>query len=138
MVEIGEILWLRMRFNNDPGTISKTKHPYVVIRKSELGFIEVGQLDSLQGKEYKVAFKSNHLVRCEGQSAITKDGYIQMDNCFMIDDYDELSKYSRVKLTDDLTKDIVSHYNEYQSNNEISENKTVYLPKEEVDALNDT
>ena len=31
MVEIGEILWLRMRFNNDPGTISKTKHPYVVI-----------------------------------------------------------------------------------------------------------
>lgn len=56
----------------------------------------------------------------------------------MIDDYDELSKYSRGKLTDDLTKDIVSHYNEYQSNNEISENKTVYLPKEEVDALNDT
>lgn len=135
-VQIGDVLWLKMRFNNDPGTISSTKHPYVVVGRLELEYVEIAQLDSLKGKEYKVAFKSNHLVRCAGQTALSRDGYVQMDNSFMVDDYDGLSDFVSGKLTDDLTQDIVNHYYEYQHNNQISENKQVYITQDELKQMN--
>lgn len=133
---VGEILWLRIRFNNNPGDVSAAKHPYVVVQKDEAGLLEIAQLDSLKGKEYKVAFKLNHLVRCAGQTALKKDGFVQMDNSFMIDDYEGLSKYSGGTLTEDLTNDIVKCYQNYQSENEILENKQVYMSKTEIERLN--
>lgn len=55
MIEVGQVLSLKMRFNNS-GLISVTKHPYLVIEiNDEFGTVEIAQLDSLKGKEYKAA-----------------------------------------------------------------------------------
>lgn len=63
----------------------------------ELNTIEVAQLDSLAGKEYKAAMKSNKVIYCDDpfEAVIDKDSYIQMDNIFRIELYDGLEKYRR-------------------------------------------
>ncbi len=44
----------------------------------ELNTLEVAQIDSLGGKEYKAAMRSNKVIYCDGlkESVIDKDSYI--------------------------------------------------------------
>lgn len=82
-VECGQVLWFRVRFNNSSRDVSPVAHPYLVLRKDEeTRTVEVGQLDTLAGKEYKAAFQSNKtvLVTDPTETVLTKDGYLQMDN----------------------------------------------------------
>ena len=77
-IEVGQILSLRIRFNNS-GDISKSKHPYLVINVNEkFNFVEIAQIDSLEGKEHKALFKSNKVIFCTdpNETVIDKDSYI--------------------------------------------------------------
>ena len=52
-LKVGQILSLKIRYNNS-GTISNTKHPYIIVNiDSTMNTVEIAQLDSLAGKEFK-------------------------------------------------------------------------------------
>lgn len=60
----------------------------------ELNTIELAQLDSLAGKEYKAAMKSNKVIYCDDpfETVIDKDSFIQMDNTLKVELYEGLQK----------------------------------------------
>lgn len=59
---VGQVLSLKIRFNNQGDTAARP-HPYLVVGvDEELGTIEIAQLDSLKGKEYKAAMRSNKTI----------------------------------------------------------------------------
>lgn len=139
-IEVGQVLALKIRFNNEPSrNISRKVHPYLVVGCHE-DFIEIAQLDSLEGKEYKASFRSNKVVYCEDphETVIDKDSFIQMDNKFTVENYPELTRYRRQKdtLSSDKLTDVLKSYREYQENHHIDENKMVYMDKTELEALN--
>ena len=139
-VELGQILWLKIRFNNS-GDISPTVHPYLILFKdSDLNYIEVGQLDSLKGKEYKATFRCNHPIYCSNPTefVLLKDSFLQMDNEFRLENYPGLCRF---RLTDEKLS--IAKFNEardaymaYHNNYTIDNNKSVYLTKEEIEFLN--
>lgn len=141
-IEIGQVLSLKIRFNNS-GQISKTKHPYLVVGiNNEFGTIEVAQIDSLKGKEYKAAKRSNKVIYCDNptETVIDKDSYIQLDNTFLLENYSGLENYRRQldKLSKDKLKDAVSAYMEYHDKNCIDEDKQVYMTQRELEDLQNT
>ena len=74
---IGQVLALRIRFNNN-GDVATRMHPYIVVGIDEaLSIVEVAQLDTLAGKEYKAMMKSNKIIYCDEpfETVIDKDSY---------------------------------------------------------------
>ncbi len=139
-IEIGQVLSLRLRFNNS-GTVSKGKHPYLVISiDNELGIIEVVQFDTLEGKEHKAMMKSNKVVFCEDphETVIDKNSFVQLDNIFKLENFPELSKFRRQpdKLSDEKLSGVITAYHNYHNSYEIDENKNVFMNKEELLNLN--
>ena len=142
ILEIGQVLSLKIRFNNT-GTISTKRHPYLIIDiNKELNYIEVAQIDSLLGKEYKAAFRSNKVLYCSDplETVIDKDSYIQMDNTIQIELYDGLIKYRRQtdKLSYDKLKAVIKAYKEYHEKYEIIENKQVFMDRYEIESYNNS
>lgn len=138
--EIGQVLWLRIRFNND-GAISSSKHPYLIVEIDDiLGTIEIAQIDSLNGKEFKALFKSNIVIFAGNprETVIYKDSYVQLDNTIIVDNYEGLVKYRKTtdKLSTEKLSKVLSEYSNYHHTNHIDENKNVYLSKEEIESLN--
>lgn len=139
-LEIGQVLSLRIRFNNS-GDISSVKHPYLVVDVDDvIGVVEVAQIDSLEGKKYKAAFRSNKVLFCDNpsESVIDKDSYIQMDNKFTLELYDGLMRYRRQtdKLSCKKLQDVIAAYRKYQKEHHLDENKIVYMEKDEIENLN--
>ena len=98
--------------------------------------IEIAQMDHLDGKEFKLAFRANKPIKCAGETVIDKNSYIQLDNTFLIENYDGLDKF---KKTDDTLKvfdKILEKYDKYHLDNEIDENKIVYVDRRELEQLN--
>ncbi len=138
-LEVGQVLSLKIRFNNS-GLISTRKHPYLIIAiDDELNTVEIAQLDSLAGKEYKAAMRSNKAIICDTpqESVIDKDSYIQLDNTIRVELYDGLLNYRRQedKLSPAKLKEVLAAYREYHHMYSISEDKQVYLSKEELEML---
>ena len=139
-LEIGQVIWLRIRFNN-AGSISQSRHPYLIIaRDEEYNTLELGQIDSLEGKEYKAAFRCNKTILSSNpdETVIYKDSFIQMDNKFLVEDYPELERFRKTldKLSSPKFEETVAAYTDYQNSHHISENKTVYMTKTEIEELN--
>ena len=138
-IEIGQILWLKLKFNNE-GMVSDTEHPYLVIHKNDDSTIEVGQLDKVRGKRWKLAYESNKLITKDepNEAVISEDSFIQMDNKFQLDEYDGLEKYLRTteRLSESKLKDVIHAYELYQETHELDENKQVYHTKAEIEELN--
>ena len=143
-LEVGQVLSLKIRYNNN-GDFSKVNHPYLIVDIDEkLNTVEIAQIDSLKGKEYKAAFKSNKVIFCDNpkESVIDKDSYIQLDNTFKIELYDDLVKYRR--QTDKLSSDklngtdkeigVLEAYKKFHLDNAIDENKQVYMKKSEIES----
>lgn len=139
-LESGQVLWLIIRYNNS-GDISNVKHPYLVMDiNEEFNYIEIAQMDSLEGKEYKAAYKSNHVILNQKptESVIEKNVYIQMDNTFRIEKCSEILRFRRIKskLSETKRTEVIKKYFAYRENNNISENKNVFMSKEEILMLN--
>lgn len=137
---IGQVLALKIRFNNN-GDTAQRKHPYLIVSIDEaLGFIEVAQIDTLDGKEYKAMMKSNKIILCDNpyESVIDKDSYIQLDNTFQIAYFESLSNYRRQvdMLSEDKLKEVLASYRKYHEENEIDENKIVFMSESEILRLN--
>lgn len=139
-LEIGQVLSLKIRYNNT-GTIAKSKHPYLIVKIDlELNVVEIAQIDSLQGKEYKAAFKSNKTILCDTphETVIDKDSYVQLDNIIKLESFDGLVQYRRQedKLSSDKLRNVLAAYNSYHEAHEIQDDKNVYMCKEEIFKLN--
>ena len=137
LIEEGQILVLNMQVNNS-GLILY-KHPYLVLFANE-EYIEIAQVDSLAGKEFKAAKKSNKIIYCDNpdETVIDKDSYIQLDNLLRIEYFDELSKMRRQpdKLSGEKFEEVIEAYVNYQNSHFISEDKQVYMFKSEIIEIN--
>lgn len=139
-IEIGQVLSLRIRFNNT-GTVSSLRHPYLVVGIDDnIGVVEIAQIDSLAGKEFKAAFISNKTIYYDNptETVIDKDSYVQLDNTIHIEYFENLSHYRRQKdkLSESKLNDVLEAYNNYHKRYEISEDKQVYMDEQEIDNLN--
>jgi hypothetical protein len=137
MLKIKDTIWLRIRFNNEPGTISEVKHKYIVIDvNTEEKYVELIQLDTVKpNKVYISAKRSNKLIKPSEKDGISKYCYAQLDNIFMI----ECGDYTFTKgkpITDGLYYDLLDEYRHYQETNQISDNKIVYISLDELINLN--
>lgn len=140
MIEVGQVLSLRIRFNNS-GIVSATKHPYLVVAvHDDLGVIEIGQIDSLQGKYHKAAMRCNKTIFYDDpiETVIDKDSYIQLDNRIMVENYVGLEKYRRQvdKLSPLKLQEVLTAYARYQARYGVDENKNVYMDQAEIESLN--
>lgn len=139
-LQVGQVLSLKIRYNND-GVKSTVNHPYLIVDiNDDLGVVEIVQIDSLANKEYKAFFRSNKVLFCSNphETVIDEDSFVQLDNTFKIEDFDELINYRRQtdKLSSSKLNSVISAYRNYHTNNEIDENKNVYMDKEEILSLN--
>lgn len=138
-LEIGQVLSLKIRFNNE-GAISKSRHPYLIVDiDTEFNTVEIAQLDSLAGKEYKAAMRSNKVIYCDEpqEVVIDKDSYVQLDNTLKLELYDGLETYRRQtdKLSQEKLKSVLQAYKRYHKDHEIDENKQVYMTQSELEGL---
>ena len=137
---IGQILSLKIRFNNN-GEIARRNHPYLIVSIDEaLCTVEIAQLDTLEGKEYKAMMKSNRVIYCDNphETVLDKDSYIQIDNSFQIEYFEELNRYRRQTetLSHEKLKEVLKAYAIYHEKNEIDELKIVFMNKDEILKLN--
>lgn len=140
MIEVGQVLSLRIRFNNS-GDVSRTRHPYLVVDVNDnLRTIEIAQLDSLEGKEYKATMRSNKTILCDKprETVIDKDSYVQLDNTIQVESFPELASFRRQedKLSSKRLEAVLLAYRRYHDSWEIDENKSVYMNKAEILDLN--
>lgn len=139
-LEVGQVLSLKIRYNNT-GVVATSKHSYLIVKVDDVfDVVEIAQIDSLAGKEFKAAKKSNKTVFCDDpqETVIDKDSHIQLDNSFKIEYFDDLSRYRRQvdKLSPQKLADVLSSYNIYHETHEIEEIKNVYMEKGEILGLN--
>lgn len=138
MIEVGQVLSLIIRYNNN-GDISNDKHPYLIVNiDNEDLKIEIAQFDKIKGKEHKLLFKSNKLIRKNNEVVIDEDSFIQMDNQFILEKYDGLDRFKRQedKLSEDALKVVIKEYYDYHKNHHLNEVKCVYIDKDELETLN--
>lgn len=141
-LEVGQVLSMKIRFNNS-GQCSSVNHPYLIVGiNTEIGTVEIAQLDSLADKEYKAAMRCNKVIYCDEpfETVIDKDSYVQLDNTFRVELYDGLSHYRRQpdKLSENKLQSVLQSYRAYHRNYHIDENKQVYMTKEEFESLQNT
>ena len=139
-IEIGQVLSLKIRFNNEGG-ISSFKHPYLVVDiDNQLNVVEIAQIDSLEGKEWKAFRRTNKVIYQENptETVIDKNSYVQLDNTLKIENFDELKQFRRQtdKLSPVKLEKVLSAYRLYHETNEIDEMKNVYMDKSEILLLN--
>ena len=139
-IEVGQVIALKIRFNNK-GDIAQVSHPYLVVDTDEvLGIIEVAQVDSLKGKEWKAFRRCNKVIYCTNprETVIDKDSYIQLDNTFRIEDFPGLERFRRQKdkLSGKKLAEALRAYRSYHEANEIDELKNVYMDMNEILSLN--
>ena len=135
----GQIIVLKMRVNNCGTVLSP--HPYIVIGINENdNTVEIAQIDSLKGKEYKAAKRSNKIIYADNpqETVIDEDSYVQLDNTLLVVYFDDLTQMRRqtdvlslVKLTD-----LIDSYETYHKNNIIADTKQVYVDEQELRNMN--
>ena len=139
-LKVGQVLVLKIRFNNNNnGDISDKNHPYLIIDiDKDWNIVEIAQIDSLEGKEYKSMFKSNKTIYCKGETVIDKDSFVQLDNSFRLEYFDDLIRFRKRNgiLSQEGLNAVISAYNEYHDKYKIDEMKNVYIDKDELLSLN--
>ena len=139
MLKEGQVLWMRFRFNNVPGEISETVHPYIVVDiDKQLKKVELIQGDSLKDKYYLLAKEENVLLRADNETVFYEYGYAQLDNCFMVEYSEGLEKYKQTDAT--MSKmafeELKRRYQVYQMSHNIFDNKTVFMRFDELEEIN--
>ena len=141
MIEVGQVIWLKMRFNKN-GDIAAKEHPLLVVDvDNENNVVEVAHLDHVDKDNYYHALlKYNHLIEKDNppETVIFQNSYMQMNNVFKLENIPELTK--KRKTTDKLSNEkldvAIRKYKNYHLNNYIQEERIVYMDKEEILSIN--
>ena len=136
-LEIGQVLWLKVRYQID--VVSNVKHP-MLVAKIEDDYIEVIAMDKTRGKMHQLFHKYNLYINSDDpkESVIYEDSYAQLNTKLTIDKIDEL-KYARKtcsKLSKNKLNEVLTEYNEYQLKYGLDEQRIVHMTKEEILTLN--
>ena len=112
MIEIGQVLSLKIRFNNS-GAVASVSHPVLVIGiDKEKNILEVAHIDSItEEKKWKALLKSNVTIRKSNppETVIDKDSFVRIDNIIQLENFAELENKRR--QTDKLiVKNLVKYY----------------------------
>ena len=139
-IEVGQVLALKVRFNNH-GDVARSAHPYLVVDLEEdLEVVEIAQIDSLKGKEWKAFRRSNKVIYSTDptETVIDKDSYVQLDNTLQVEDFSGLERFRRQKDKLSAVKlgDVLRAYRDYHATHEIDEAKNVYMNQQEILELN--
>jgi len=136
-LEVGQVLWLKVRYQID--VVSNVKHP-MLIAKIEDDYIEVIAIDKTKDKMHQLFHKYNYYIDCENpiEDVISEDSYAQLNTKLTIENIDELIKARQTesKLSKNKLNDLLEEYNNYQLNNNLSEQRIVYMNKNEILNLN--
>ena len=141
MIEIGQILSLKIRFNNS-GDVATVAHPVLVLSiDNEKNILEVAHIDSItEEKKWKALLKSNVTIKKLDpfETVIDKDSFVQIDNIIQLENFSDLELKRRQvdKLSNKKFDKVLKRYNEYKNNEWISDNKKVFMTKEEIISLN--
>ena len=136
-LEIGQVLWLKVRYQID--VISTVKHP-MLIAKIEKDYIEIIAIDKTAEKIYQLFHKYNYYINCEDpkESVILEDSYAQLNTRLTIDNIDELKKARKTnsKLSKNKLNDLLKEYKIYQEKYGVDEQRIVHMSKNELLYLN--
>ena len=142
MIEIGQVLSLKIRFNNS-GAVASVSHPVLVLGiDKEKNILEVAHIDSItEEKKWKALLKSNVTIRKSSppETVIDKDSFVQIDNIIQLENFAELENKRRQidKFSSEKFSKVLRRYNEYKDNEWIDDNKKVFMTKEEIISLNE-
>ncbi len=142
MIEIGQVLSLKIRFNNS-GLVASVAHPILVLGiDEEKNILEVAHIDSItEEKKWKALLKSNVTIKKSNpnETVIDKDSFVQIDNIIQLENFPKLETKRRQtdKLSCEKFNKVLNRYNEYKENEWIDDNKKVFMSKEEIISLND-
>ncbi len=140
MIEIGQVLSLKIRFNNS-GLVANIAHPILVLEIDDVkNILEVAHIDSItEDKKWKALLKSNVTIRKKGETVIDKDSFVQIDNIIQLENFKDLERKRRQteKLSNENLTKVLSRYKEYKENEWIDDNKKVFMSKEEIISLNE-
>ncbi len=142
MIEIGQVLSLKIRFNNS-GAVANVAHPVLVLNiDNENNILEVAHIDSItKEKKWKALLNSNVTIKKNNpeEKVIDKDSFVQIDNIIQLENFPKLETKRRQieKLSDEKFKKVLSRYLEYKDNEWIDDNKKVFMSKEEIICLNE-
>lgn len=141
MIEIGQVITLKIRFNNS-GVVATTVHPVLVLGiDKEKNLLEVAHIDSItEDKKWKALLKSNVTIRKNNpyETVIDKDSFVQVDNIIILENFSGLEKKRRQKdkLSDEKFNKVLNRYSEFKNNELIVDDKKVFMTKEEIISLN--
>lgn len=141
MIEIGQVITLKIRFNNS-GVVATAAHPVLVLGiDKEKNLLEVAHIDSItEDKKWKALLKSNVTIRKNNpyETVIDKDSFVQVDNIIILENFSGLEKKRRQKdkLSDEKFNKVLNRYSEFKNNELIVDDKKVFMTKEEIISLN--
>lgn len=142
MIEIGQVISLKIRFNNS-GTVASVAHPVLVLGvDKEKNILEVAHIDSItEEKKWKALLKTNVTIKKSNppETVIDKDSFVQIDNIIQLENFPKLETKRRQtdKLSNEKFNKVLKRYNEYKDNEWIDDNKKVFMAKEEIISLNE-
>ena len=132
-LEIGQILWLKVRYQID--VISEIKH-LMLIAKIEKDYIELIALDKTAGKLHQLYHHYNYYVDSKNpkESVIFEDSYAQLNTKLTIDKIDELklSRKTLNKLSENKLNIILDEYQNYQNKYGVEEQRIVHMTNNEI------
>ena len=141
MIEIGQVLSLKIRFNNS-GVVANQAHPVLVVNvDKEKNILEIAHIDSItEEKKWKTLSKGNVTIKKDNppETVIDKDSFVQIDNIIQLELFPELVRKRRQteKLSEIKLKKVLDRYDNYKKNEWIDDDKKVFMTKEEIILLN--
>lgn len=137
LIEIGQVLWLKVRYQID--VVSEVKHP-MLVAKIEKDYIEVIALDKTAGKLHQLFHNYNYYINSENpkETVIYEDSYAQLNTKLTIDKIDELKLARKTldKISSLKLKGILNAYQNYQNEYDVEEERIVHMTSNEILYLN--
>ena len=127
-IEIGQVLWLKVRYQID--IVSEIKHP-MLVAKVEKDYIEVIAIDKTAEKMYQLFHKYNYYINSDNpkETVIFEDSYAQLNTKLTIDKIEELKKSRKTnsKLSKNKLINLLKEYETYQKKYGVDEQRIVHM-----------
>lgn len=137
-LKIGQVLWLKVRYQKDK--LSSVKHPMLIANITK-EYVEIIALDKTAGKMQNLYYPYNSYINSENpkETVIYEDSYAQLNTKLTIEYFEELEKYRKTIdiLSINKLKELLERYKEYQDKNKIKKERIIHMSKKEIQKLND-
>lgn len=137
-LKIGQVLWLKVRYQKDK--LSSVKRPMLIANITK-EYVEIIALDKTVGKMQNLYYPYNSYINSENpkETVIYEDSYAQLNTKLTIEYFEELEKYRKTidTLSINKLKELLERYKEYQDKNKIKKERIIHMSKKEIQKLND-